>query len=194
MSAGRWLIKYSKMIKNFTDKLEPQLSRIYHADEIYIKCDGEQNYYWDIVNAGTRFLVATHYSDKRTSQNAKLLFLKVKQPPIRLFTDGLQAYRKAYRKVWGNKRVSQDNKIYTRLKADKDKRNNIIERVQGTIRERVKVMRGFKKQYSANAILDLLIVWYNYIRIHQGIKTTPAEKSSVNYSALKGLSVTRIEL
>jgi len=179
MSVWRWLIKYSKLIKSFTDNLEPQLSRVYHADEIFIKCKGEQNYYWDIVDARTRFLVATHYSTKRSSKEARKFFMKVKQPPIKLFTDKLPAYMKAYRKTWGKKKKSQDRECYTRLKADKDKRNNIIERVQGTIRERVKVMRGLKREYSAIAILDLLIVWYNYIRIHQGINTTPAQKSLI---------------
>ncbi len=47
-------------------------------------------------------------------------------------------------------------------------------------RERVKVMRGFKNPESAKALLDLLIVYYNFIRIHQGIRMTPAEMCWVN--------------
>ena len=61
---------------------------------------------------------------------------------MRLFSDGLQGYRKAFRKVWGQRTIKQDKLIYTRLNQSEDRRNNIVERIQGTIRERIKVMRG----------------------------------------------------
>jgi transposase-like protein len=61
-----------------------------------------------------------------------------------------------------------------------DNRNNIIERIQGTIRERVKVMRGFHNPQSAELILNLFVIWYNFLRVHQGIGTIPAEKVGIN--------------
>ena len=111
MQIWRWIIKYSKMIKKFTDSLRPQLSRIFHADEIFVNCKGKQNYFWDIIDKGTRYLVSTHYSTKRDSKSAKILFLKTKHIPLTLFTDGLQGYKKAYRKVWGKNKRSQDREI-----------------------------------------------------------------------------------
>ena len=60
-----------------------------------------------------------------------------------------------------------------------DYRNNIIERIQGTLRERIKVMRDFKNNLSAKAILDLFTVYYNFIRVHQGIGMTPAEACGI---------------
>ena len=177
-----WIRKYARILKSFIDKLNSNLnlSRIYHTDEIFVKCKGETHYFWDIIDKETRMLVATHYSEKRDSQSARILFLKVKHKPLTLFTDGLQGYRKAYRKVWGARTRKQDKQIYVRLKADKDKRNNIVERIQGTIRERIKVMRGFKNKESAKLILDLFVVYYNCLRIHQGINKTPIEKAGIN--------------
>jgi len=180
MSVWRWLIKYSKRIRNFTYTLQPTLSGIYHADEIFVSCRGQQNYFWDMVDRDTRYLVSSYYSDKRDSKSAKMLFLKAKHRPLTLFTDGLQGYRKAYRKVWGTKTRKQDKQTYIRLKADIDKRNNIVERIQGTIRERIKVMRSFKNKESAEMILNLFVVYYNFIRIHQGINKTPIEQAGVN--------------
>jgi len=180
MQVWRWIINYSNILFTYTNTLEPRLSRIYHADEIFVNCKGQQHYFWDIIDKNTRYLVATHYSTKRDSKSARILFLKVKHKPLTLFTDGLQGYKKAYRKVWGSKRRSQDKLIYIRLKADRDKRNNIIERIQGTIRERIKVIRGFKNKESAEHILNLFLVWYNFIRIHQGINMTPAQKAGIN--------------
>jgi len=175
-----WIKKYAKILKPFSQKFDYNLSRIYHTDEIFVKCKGQQHYFWDIIDSGTRMLIATHYSIRRDSKSAKLLFLKVKNKPLTLFSDGLQGYREAYRKVWGANKRSQDKKIYIRLKADKDKRNNIVERMQGTIRERIKVMRGFKNKESTKLILDLFVIYYNFIRVHQGIGMTPSQKAGIS--------------
>jgi len=175
-----WIKRYAIMLKPFTESFDLELSKIYHTDEIFVRCNKQQHYFWDIIDRDTRYLVATHYSIKRDSKSAKILFLKVKHKPLTLFSDGLQGYKKAYRKVWGSKRRSQDKLNYIRLKADKDKRNNIIERIQGTIRERVKVMRSFKNQESAKLILDLFVIYYNCLRIHQGIGKTPLEQAGIN--------------
>jgi len=180
-SVHNWLMKYSFMLNPFSQTLNYDLSRVYHVDEIFIKCKGEQHYFWDIIDRDTRVLVANHYSTKRDGKSARRLFMKVEHSPIRLFSDGLQGYRKAYRKVWGQKTRRQDRLIYTRLKQSTDRRNNIIERIQGTIRERIKVMRGFKAEWSASrAFLELFAVYYNFLRYHEGIDSTPIEKAGIN--------------
>jgi len=178
-SIHNWLIRFAKLLIPLTNKFNFNLSRVYHTDEIFVKCKGETHYYWDIIDKDTRMLIATHYSEKRDSRSAKMLFLKVKHKPLTLFTDGLQGYRKAYRKVWGARNRRIDKETYIRLKADKDKRNNIVERIQGTLRERIKVMRSFKNKKCAELTLDLFVIYYNFIRIHQGIRCTPVEKAGV---------------
>ena len=180
MQILRWIIKYSQILTNYTRNFEPQLSGVYHADEIFIKCNKQQHYLFDMIDKGTRFLISSYYSTKRDSKSAKILFIKAKHKPLTLFTDSLQAYRKAYRKVWGARTNREDKETYIRLKADKDKRNNIVERIQGTIRERIKVIRGFKNKESAEHILNLFLIWYYFIRVHQGINMTPAQKAGIN--------------
>lgn len=179
-SVLNWIRRYANLLKDFHRNFELNLSKIYHADEIFVKCKNEQHYFFDMIDKGTRMLISSVYSEKRDSKSAKLLFLKVKHKPLTLFTDSYNAYAKAYRKVWGQKKRSQDNKIWIKLKADEDKRNNIIERIQGTIRDRIKIMRNFKDKKSAEAILSLFVVYYNFIRVHQGINKTPIEEAGVN--------------
>jgi len=182
-SVLNWLRKYSVMLKLFTDKLPVNLGGMYHTDEIFIKCKGQENYFWNIVDKDTRFLVATHYSTERTYQSARMLFTKAKgrtnNIPHTIFIDGLQAYRRAYRRVfWNNflkKRV-----YYVRITDNRDKRNNIIERVEGTLRERVKVMRGFGSPQSAEQIMNFICIWYNFIRKHQGIGMTPSQMAGID--------------
>lgn len=40
-------------------------------------------------------------------------------------------------------------------------------------------MCGFKNPKSAEATLELLAIWYNFIRVHQGIGMTPSEKAGI---------------
>ena len=52
----------------------------------------------------------------------------------------------------------------------KTTKNNLVERLNGTIRERDKVMRGFKTEESAQQILEGFRAYYNFIRKHQSLK------------------------
>ena len=53
--------------------------------------------------------------------------------------------------------------------------NNRVERLNGTLRERVKVQRGWKSNKSA--IAEGLGIYYNFVKPHQALEgQTPAEK------------------
>jgi len=53
--------------------------------------------------------------------------------------------------------------------------NNIVEQLNGTLRERTKVMRSPPSPIKANKFCAGMQVYYNYIRPHQGIEgLTPA--------------------
>lgn len=59
--------------------------------------------------------------------------------------------------------------------------NNIVERLNGTVRERVKVMRGLDNDESAQKTVDGYRLYYNFIRPHQSLNgETPAQKAGIN--------------
>lgn len=180
----KWLRKYSKMAQPFTDSLPIEISGVYHADELYVKCNGKQNYYWDLIDHSSRFLVATHYSTQKSVENAEILFREAKKragEPEHVITDGLHAYVNVVNRIWYRKTMTDYERLkHIRIMERNDYRNNIIERIQGTLRERVKVMRGFHNPKSAELILNLFVIWYNFLRVHQGIGMTPAEKAGIN--------------
>lgn len=179
----KWLRKYSKMAQPFTESLPILTCGVYHADELFVKCKGDINYYWDLIDRETRFLVATNYSTERDLEAAKKLFERAKKrasKPNIVVTDGLPAYvHTVYRGWYKNTYTDGEMVTHVRITERHDYRNNIIERIQGTIRERVKVMRGFHNPKSAELILNLFVIWYNFLRVHQGIGMTPAEKAGV---------------
>lgn len=57
--------------------------------------------------------------------------------------------------------------------------NNNVERLQGTVRERNKVMRGLKNPETP--ITDGFQIYYNFIRSHMSLDgKTPAEASGID--------------
>jgi transposase-like protein len=72
-------MKYSKLIKEFVDNLKVELSGKFHVDETTIKCDGEYKWFWEIIDADTKFLVATHLSGERTIEEVIKLFKQAKE-------------------------------------------------------------------------------------------------------------------
>lgn len=72
--------------------------------------------------------------------------------------------------------------------------NNLLERLNGTVRERLKVMRGFDGEEGAKATLDAWRTYYNYIRPHQGLDgKTPAEMARIPLSEGKNRWMALIE-
>ncbi|MDI6819675.1 MAG: hypothetical protein QMC89_02045, partial [Candidatus Hodarchaeaceae archaeon] len=59
--------------------------------------------------------------------------------------------------------------------------NNPVERHNGDIKQRYKIMRHFKSFASAEAFLSLRRFIYNFVRTHQGPKRTPAEVTGLNF-------------
>ncbi len=58
--------------------------------------------------------------------------------------------------------------------------NMPIERWHGTLKQRTKVMRGMQNEGTAQTQADGFNIYYNYIREHSTLKTTPAEKANIN--------------
>ncbi len=58
--------------------------------------------------------------------------------------------------------------------------NQIIERKHGTLKDRLKPMRGLKKDESADKILKGYVVNYNFVRPHLSLKgKTPAQEAGI---------------
>jgi hypothetical protein len=69
---------------------------------------------------------------------------------------------------------------------------NLIERFQGTLKDRTKVLRGLKKPETAKKFIEGWLIHYNYFRPHISLKgKTPARKASIILSANDWLDVVR---
>lgn len=183
MTVYRWIEQYSRLASEWMDKQQIQTSERWHIDETYVKVDGKFRFLWNVLDSESRFLLATHVSANRSLQNTRTPIKKAKKVtpdrPLEVFTDGMLAYPKAIMKELGCRRKGINKGWWNpqvRVKSIRAKEsNNLIERLHGTEKERIKVMRGFDKDGGCANIMEGFRVYYNLIRNHQTLGVTPGE-------------------
>ena len=173
-----WVEKYSKMTSKYLNGITPRVGNWFRADEVWIKINGEQNYLFASMDDDTRYWLASDIAETKFQHNADNLLrmtkLQAGKIPRNFITDGLPAYMKSSKKVFGKK---TNHVRHIHLKGDMN--NNKMERLNGEIRDREKVFRGLKKMDTP--ILDGMRVYYNFTKKHGSLNDkTPAEIALIN--------------
>ncbi|MBU1051680.1 MAG: DDE-type integrase/transposase/recombinase [Nanoarchaeota archaeon] len=190
VSIYKWVVKYSKMISKFTNKLKVTVSGEVQVDEMEChrrishkaKRGIDKNWFIDSIDPETKFLISGEYSKTRGKRDIKAVVSKIKERTENqiqmVTTDGLLTYPKVIKSVWGyNHKLKRCNVFHNKVNASKGEGfNHPIERLHNSVRARTKVMRGFHGSInSANAILKGYEIYYNFITKHQAIKKCPYE-------------------
>jgi transposase-like protein len=172
-----WIKKYVRLMQNYVEKLKPNVSDTWRADELYVKIKGNMKYLFAMMDDETRFWIAQEVADTKLKHDARVLFhsaIRVtgKQPKT-LITDGLRSYAIACDQVFDD-----DVKHIRHITLQGDRNNNKMERLNGEIRDREKTMRGLKRRRTP--ILSGYQIFHNYIREHEGLNgKTPAEACGI---------------
>jgi len=177
----RWIVKYSKMIHSFTNKLKIRCGEELQIDEMDYKTKGKQSWFIDSIDTKTRYMVSSEYFKTREQKQLIKVLRNAKSKTakqIKIVTsDGYTAYEKAIRESFGLRKKNKyfgviHNKV-TQLKNEGF--NHKIERLHNNIRQRTKTFRGFKNLESAKSIMKGFEVYYNFIMKHQAINKCPYE-------------------
>jgi len=182
----KWVLKYAKMISNFTDKIkvnngkEIQLDEMeYHRRQDHKSQGVAKDWFIDSIDTQTRFLVSAEYVKSRGKTEITYAFKETKDRAINHIqictTDGLLTYPDVIKKVFTYRALRTKEVIHNRVNASKGEGFNIyIERLHNSLRQRTESFRGFHGSIeSANSIMKGLVIFYNYIRKHQSIKCCP---------------------
>ncbi len=172
----RWVRKYIRLMENYVEKLKPNVSDTWRADELYLKVKGNMKYLFAMMDDETRFWIAQEMAETKEKHDARTLFFRAKRlmakQPKTLITDGLTSYSLACQQVYeGTKHI---RKITLKGKVHN---NNKMERLNGEIRDREKTMRGLKKRRTP--ILQGYQLYHNFIREHEALGKTPAEACGI---------------
>jgi transposase-like protein len=177
-----WIAKYTALMEKYLDKITPQVSSTWRADELYVKIKGNMKYVFAMMDDETRFWIAQEVANTKDTHDARHLFQMAKERagkrPQILITDGLRSYRDAWLKEFRTSR-QVDSTVHIREITFKGKHNNNkMERLNGEIRDREKVTRNLKTDDSP--ILTGLQIYHNYVRGHMGLNgRTPADLAGI---------------
>jgi transposase-like protein len=187
-----WIETFVPRISEYVNSLVPQLSETWHADELFVrmkgagvyKDKGEVAFLWNVMDRKTRFLLASRLSTHRNVNGAVGAFNEARKvakdsQPERVFADGLNTYPQAMTYWKGESKPE----LVARMGVGKPHaNNNRIERLNGTLRERVKVQRGWKSMKTALA--EGTRIHYNFVKPHSALEgQTPAERAGVGIQA-----------
>lgn len=187
----KWVRKYTELMADYVKQFGPQVGGIWHTDEMTLNVrrteptgKGNYDWLWNLMDHETRFLLASQVTKHREIEDAQKVLRKAKRnahgKPDFLITDGLMSYPQAFLEEYAS--TSKKSPKLVRLETiQKHPNNNLVERLHGTVRDRIKVMRGLDNDESAQKMVDGHKLYYNYFRPHQSLNgMTPAEKAGVN--------------
>ncbi|MBI5146613.1 MAG: DDE-type integrase/transposase/recombinase [Thaumarchaeota archaeon] len=176
-----WIQKYTGLMEKYLENITPNISDTWRADEIFIKVRGNPKWLYAMMDEDTRFWIAKQVADTKYTEDIRPMFQEAKKftqtKPSVLITDGAHNFQTAYKRELFTIALPRTQHV-RHIHMDRDMNNNKMERLNGEIRDREKVMRGLKKMDSP--MIGGYQLFHNYIRNHQGLDNqTPADKAGI---------------
>lgn len=188
VSVLRWIQRFADEVAPFVDKLTPRhLGGIYHVDEMVVKvrreemAKGHYQWLWNLMDDTTRFWISSKISQRREVEDARAVFKDAKSKtntPKAIVHDGLPSYDDAFQKEYFTRRNPRVKNIRS-ISVRNQGLNSRVERLNGTMRDREKVMRGMNTKYSAQKVIEAMRIHYNFCREHSKLGKTPAEEAGI---------------
>ena len=181
LSIYNWIKKYVTLMKTYLEKITPNVSDAWRADELYLKVKGNPKYLFALMDDQTRFWIAQQVADTKYTSNIQPLFKDAKQiagkRPNTVITDGAANFADAFNKEFFTLKDPRTRHI-SHIRLQGDHNNNKMELMNVEVRDREKVMRGLKRNNTP--ILTGYQLFHNYFRPHEALKgKTPAEKCGI---------------
>jgi transposase-like protein len=196
ISAYNWVQRFTDLAVNEAKQYQPKVGDTWIADETYVRVDKSRErvenpysksrkakwaIFWDIIDADTRFLLASHITSTRTTRDAQALMEKAAERagkiPKVVVTDKLNSYMDGIELAFGSDTKHKQSKPF-----ELENNNNLIERFHGTLKERTKVMRALKNKDTLQKFTDGWLVHYNYFRPHMSLNDrTPAQEAGIQF-------------
>lgn len=176
-----WIKKYVKLMDKYLEQITPQVGDTWRTDEIYLKIKGNRKYLYAMMDDQTRLWIASQVSNNKYTEDVRPLFRKSQEiankRPAVLISDGARNFAEAHKKEF--RTLAKPHSIHiSHIHLKGDFNNNRMERLNGEIRDREKVMRGLKKEDST--IITGMKIHHNFIRPHMALDgQTPADKAGI---------------
>lgn len=192
----KWITKYVKLMKEYLDRIVPNVSGVWHVDESMVNVRGSKmalakgighyDWLWNLMDSDTRFILASQIHKKRNVKDAREVFqeakVRAKREPALIVSDSLPSYSLAFKKGFSSPSIVRPEHLRV-AQIRKGTENAKMERWHGSLKQRTKVMRGMHSSKTAQVQADGFVIFHNFIRGHTGKGmdgSTPAEKANIN--------------
>ena len=177
-SVFRWVQGYARGAHEAMKHVKVPTGSEWVCDEMVVRVGGEKFWLWSVMDKESRYILATNLSPRRTQMAAEVTFRKAIEAsanlPKRITTDGLGSYVPAIETLL----PYTEHNVSPGL--DSENNNNRSERLQGTMRDRDKVLRGLDSREAGQNYLDGWVIDYNLFRPHMALdERTPAQVAGV---------------
>ncbi len=164
----RWIRRAIKLMESLERELILSVGETWHIDDTVVKIAGETHYLWNVLDGKTKILLASVLTHGRSSDEAEGALneaLRIaRTQPSEIITDGLKSYQIAIRNVFNG----EVGHIFKARFTD-PKNNNVIERLNETLKTRIKGFRTLGSKNSASQLFEGLRLYYNFIRPHAAL-------------------------
>jgi transposase-like protein len=177
-----WIKKYMALMEKYLDKITPQVSDTWATDELFLKVKGNMKYFYAMMDEQTRFWIAQEVAETKYTADVRPLFQLAKQiagkTPKTLVSDGAAKFHEAYNKEFRTLKVESRTEHIRHVRLQGDYNNNKMERLNGEIRDRERVMRTLEK--ADTRILGGMRIYHNFVKLHMALEgKTPAEAAGI---------------
>ena len=190
-----WLKKLTKIGLREAKKYHPEVGEKWLADETVVRLNGKKYWLINVIDYDTRFLLASRLSTNRSKRDIRATLEvardKAGKSPERILTDGWRAYADAIEQVFG----ADTKHILSTPFERKELSTNVVERWNGTLKDRLKPMRGMDKSETTQLVLDGFVFYYNHFRPHGSLNDrTPAEAARVRFPYKNWLDIAKSQI
>ena len=167
-----WVKRFTKEAIKQAKDFKPNVGDKWVADETYMKLGKRNVYFWDIIDADTRYLLATHVSFTRSGRDSNRLMNLAQEragkSPKVIVTDKLAAYIMAIDDVFGGEAKHRQGSPFDLINS-----TSLIERFHRTLEQRTKVFQKFKDIDNIRLLTDGWLINYNFFKQNEGCGNIP---------------------
>jgi len=167
-----WVKRFTKEAIKQAKDFKPTVGDQWVADETYMKLGKRNVYFWDIIDADTRYLLATHVSFTRSGRDAKRLMDlaqdRAGKSPKVIVTDKLAAYIMAIDDTFGGEAKHRQGGPFDLVHS-----TSLIERFHRTLEQRTRVFQKFKDIDNIRLLTDGWLINYNFFKQNEGCGNIP---------------------
>jgi len=174
-----WIDRFTKKALEAERKNIPNVGDIWTAITTPVKIGGEPHWFWDILDAGSRFMLASHISGEMNAYHAGVALAaatrKAGKLPRKILTDQIDVY-------FAHLGLTNDGEgkpvLAGRELTISD--SQLLEEHRATLKARTAVMKRFRNLESARDFIEAWPMHYNYFRPHEIINNrTPAFRAGI---------------